>query len=76
MDKNSKITVDEIFNLALKNHQENKIEDAQGLYNQVLKINPMHQSALNNLGTIFQNSNDYIKALNYFEKAIEINPGL
>ena len=42
------------FNLAVKNHQENKTDIAQQLYNQVLKIDPNHSAAHNNLGTIFK----------------------
>ena len=54
MDKNKSLTIEENFNLAIKNHQENKTDIAQELYNQVLKINPKHLATLNNLGTIFQ----------------------
>ena len=74
MDKNKVITVDETFNLAVKNHQENKLEVAQDLYNQVLEIDPNYAKAYNNLGSTFENTSDYKKALSYYEKAIEIDP--
>ena len=53
MDKN--LTIKEIFNLAVKNHQEGKTDIALKLYNQILKIDPNHSQSLNNLGVIFQN---------------------
>ena len=40
MNINKNLTIEETFNLAFKNHQENKTDIAQELYNQVLKIDP------------------------------------
>ena len=74
MDKNKNLTIDEVFNLAVKNHQENKTDIAQQLYNQVLKINPNHSQALNNLGVIFKTLGEKQKAKECYEKAIEIDP--
>ena len=74
MDKNKNLTIDEVFNLAVKNHQENKTDIAQQLYNQVLKIDPNHSAALGNLGTIFKNLGNHQRAMNFYEKAIEIKP--
>ena len=37
MSKNKNLNIKENFNLAVKNHQEGKIDIAQELYNQVLK---------------------------------------
>ena len=71
-DKN--FTIEEVFNLAIKNHQEGKINVAQDLYNQVLKINPNHLTALNNIAIIFTNSQQYEKAKECYKKAIGINP--
>ena len=67
-------TIEKIFNLAIKNHQEGKTDIAQELYNQVLKINPNHSQTLNNIAVIFTNLKDYQKAISSYEKAIEINP--
>jgi len=71
-DKN--IALEETFKLAIKNHQENKLDVAQNLYNQVLKIDPSHAHTLNNLGVLFKDNGEYQKAKNYCEKAIEIAP--
>ena len=74
MSKNKDLTIEETLNLAIKNHQENKIDIAQELYNQVLEINPNHSRALNNIAVIFANLLEYQKAINYYKKAIEADP--
>ena len=66
--------MEETFNLAIKNHQENKIDIAQELYSHVLKIDPNHSQALNNFGVILLTLKEKQKAKDYFEKAIEIDP--
>ena len=74
MNNIKNLAVEEIFNLALKKHLENKLEEAQDLYDQILKIDPNYVQAYNNLGAIFQNSKEYQKAIKCYEKAIEIIP--
>ena len=74
MDKNKEITVAKIFKSALENHQANKIDVAQNLYNQVLEIDPTHTDATNNLGIIFKELGENQKAKECFEKTIAINP--
>ena len=66
-------TTKDTFNLAMKNHQEGKLDVAQEFYNQVLKIDPNHSDANNNLGVLLQSSGDVQKAKDCYEKAIEIN---
>tara|TARA_B100000787_G_scaffold166367_1_gene151490 strand:+ start:128 stop:1414 length:1287 start_codon:yes stop_codon:yes gene_type:complete len=68
------MTLNETFKLAVKNHQENKIEMAVDLYREVLEIDPNYEDAHSNLGVIFQNSNDFEKAKDCYKKAIVINP--
>ena len=74
MNTNKNLTIQETFDLAVKNHRENKIDFAQELYNQVLKIEPNHTGANNNLGLIFQKLGENQKAKECYEKAIKINP--
>ena len=74
MNNNINLTVNEVFSLAVKNHQEGKTDIALKLYNQILKIEPNHSQSLNNLGVIFQNQMNHEKAKDYYEKAIEIDP--
>ena len=74
MTQTNNLTVKEIFSLAVKNHEEGKVNIALELYNQILKIDPNHSQALNNIAVIFSDSKDYQKAISAYEKAIEINP--
>ena len=74
MSKNENLTIQEIFNLAVKNHQEGKIDIAQELYNHVLKIDPSHSQSLGNIAVIFSNLKEHQKAKECYEKAIKINP--
>ena len=74
MSNKKDLTLAQTFDLAIKNHLERKIDIAQDLYNQVLKINPNYADAHNNLGAIFKELEENAKAKNCFEKAIEINP--
>ena len=74
MDKYTDLTVKEIFDLAIKSHTENNLEEAKNLYNQTLKKDPNHFNALNNLGSVFFTQDKKEKAKEYYEKAIKINP--
>ena len=74
MSKIKDINLEETFKLAAKNHQENKTDIAQELYNQVLKVDPNHLGALNNLGVLFKKLNQIQKAKDCYEKVIQIDP--
>jgi tetratricopeptide (TPR) repeat protein len=74
MNTNKDLTIEEVFKLAVKNHQEGKTDIAQEHYNQVLKINPNHSQALNNIGVISKGLGENQKAKECYEKVIEINP--
>ena len=74
MSINKSLTIQETFNIAVKNHQEGKTDVAKELYNQVLKIDPNHSQALKNIAIIFINLKDYQKAKECYEKAVEIDP--
>jgi tetratricopeptide (TPR) repeat protein/SAM-dependent methyltransferase len=74
MSTNIGLSIEEIFNLAVKNHTENNLSVAEKLYIKVLEINPKNSGAYNNLGTIFKKNGNYLKAKINFQKAIEIIP--
>ena len=67
-------TVNQAFDLAVQNHQNNNLQDAQNYYQKVLNMDPNHLMALNNLGVIFRELGENQKAKDCYEKAIEINP--
>jgi len=74
MNDEKDLTVKETFNLAVQNHQNNNLQEAQNYYQKVLKIDPNHSQALNNLAVIFTNLKEYQKAKSCYEKVIELNP--
>ena len=71
---NQDLKIEETFNLAVKNHIENNLKEAQNFYNQVLKINPNHISALNNLGGLFKQLGETKTAKSFYKKTVKINP--
>ena len=73
MNKNNDLTIKEIFNQALQNHQNNNLDIAEKLYNKIIKIDPNHSDSLNNLGLLFFLKRDNIEAIKYFKKTLEIN---
>ena len=74
MNNEKELTVKEAFDLAIQNHQNNNLQDAQNYYQKVIKIDPNHLSANNNLGAIFKELGENQKAKSYFKKAISIDP--
>ena len=74
MNTNKNLTIDEALSIAITKHQQNKLNEAQILYNKILEVNPNHTQVLSNLGAIFNQLGEKLKAKNYFEKAIELNP--
>jgi tetratricopeptide (TPR) repeat protein len=68
------LTLNETFDLAVKNHLNNNLQDAQNYYQKALALDPNHVSTLYNLGSIFEKLREYQKAKDYFEKVIKINP--
>ena len=74
MNKKKNLTTKETFALAVQNHQKNNLQVAENLYKKILKTNPNHASAHNNLGLIFHAYKDFQKARSYYQKAIQFQP--
>ena len=72
MSNEKKLIVKEAFDLAIQNQKNNNLQDAQNYYQKVLKIDPNHLGAHNNLGAIFQELGEHQKAISYFKKVILI----
>ena len=68
------MTIEETFASALKNHQENNLEAAQNLYEEILKTNPDHFGSIFYLGALFAKISNFQEAKKLFKKAIEIQP--
>ena len=53
--------IQEVFSLALRNHNNNNFKDAANLYMEVLNASPNHIDAINNLAALLGNTNlDYV----------------
>ena len=68
------MTLEETFRSAIQNQKNNNIIVAINLYQEVLKLDPNHLNAHNNLALIYQNLGEIQKAKNLFEEAIKIDP--
>ena len=73
MIKEKNLNIEKIFNIALANHRENKLENAEKHYKELLKIEPKHFNATYFLGTLFFQQNKLKDAKKIFETAILIN---
>ena len=74
MNEKKNLTIKETFTLAVQNHQKNNLKIAENLYKEILKINPNHASANNNLGIVFKALEEHQKAMCCYQKAIQIQP--
>ena len=74
MNNEKNLILKEAFNLAIQNHQNNNLQNAQDYYQKVLEIDPNYAPAYNNLGTIFQQLDNNQKAIKSYKKTIEIDP--
>ena len=52
MNGEKKLTTEETFSLAFKNHKKNNLQVAENLYKKILKINPDHFNSIFYLGTL------------------------
>lgn len=57
---------------ALRKQSKGDLEEAKALYKKVIKADPRHVSALNNLGVIFMNQKMYEQAVASFNEALHI----
>ena len=62
------------FNLAVKNHRENKLQEAEKFYNQVLKINSYHFYSVFYLASLYAQTQNFTKSKELFKKSIHIQP--
>ena len=74
MNKENNLSIDEIFNLAFKDHKESKFKSAENNYNKILIKDPNHFNTLYLLGTLNFQTQKFDKAKKNFEKAILIKP--
>ena len=67
-------SINQIFNQALTAHQEGKLEEAEKLYQEILKTQPKHYAIHCNLGSLLYVQGRFHKAEVSLRKAIELKP--
>mgnify|MGYP001303099056 CR=1 FL=1 len=70
MNKNN-LSINKNFELAVENQQKGDLIAAEDLYNKVLKKDPNHAKAYNNLGIIYVNAFEWDKAEKCFSRALK-----
>ena len=68
------MNINQIFEQAVKEHQDGRLEEAEHLYRLILKKNSEHLDSNNNLGVILQHLGKLEEAKEYYKKAIDIKP--
>lgn len=66
--------ITEAFQKAVQDHQSNHLAEAEQGYRQILAKQPQHLNALQRLGILMQQKEDYSTAEDYFNRAIEVDP--
>jgi tetratricopeptide (TPR) repeat protein len=72
--ENSLTLIDKLVMQGLAYHQQGMFNEAKALYEQVLKVQPKNFSALQLIATLYAQTNNPLKAIDFFSKAIRINP--
>lgn len=68
---NEQKTINELFELAYNSLNPNV---QISLYDRIIELDPMNESAYNNIAVSYQNVNKYEQSIKYLDKALEINP--
>jgi Tfp pilus assembly protein PilF len=66
--------INDLFQQALSHHKNGNLNDAQKIYEKILKVNPGHFDTLHIMAIILAQKKQFIDALMLFESAVAINP--
>ena len=72
--KGNSIRAEDLFKAGLGNHQSGRLEEAETLYNQALKIDPFHFDALHMFGVLACQKGRYDVGIDAIHKALSVNP--
>jgi protein O-GlcNAc transferase len=67
------MNLNELIELAIKNHQAGKLEQAEHIYKEILKVHPSNFYALQYLGVLNIQHRNFDSAIEYIEKALQSN---
>ncbi len=68
------IDVSKLLQQGLSYHQKGHLDEAQKIYQQILKVNPKHFHALQLTATLLSQKENYNEALKFYKIALDINP--
>ena len=71
-----KLSINQILLQAITMHKEGRLEEAEPIYREILKIEPKHPDANHNLGILMISINKSSEALPLFKVATEANPNI
>lgn len=66
--------IEKLISTGFVYHQENKLDEAESIYLEALKLDEKNSEIYNLLGVLKLQQNDVISAINWIEKAVEIEP--
>ena len=72
--KQQKVQVAYLFQKGLALHQQNKLQEAKVVYEQILKIHPDHFDSYALLGLLSGQTKQFTQAIDFLSKALQINP--
>lgn len=67
-------TIPEALALAVQHHQAGRLQEAEAIYQQILRVQPEHPDCLHLLGVIAQQVGRHDVAVGYITRAIALNP--
>lgn len=67
-------TLEKTLEQAVTLHQQGKLNEAEAIYNEILKVSPTHADAFHLLGMVAANRKDYLTAIRHIRRAIELDP--
>lgn len=69
------MTIEQAIELATGHHNAGRFQQAEGIYRQILSVQPNHPDVLNLLGTLVTQVGQRDAGIQIIRQAIEINPG-
>ncbi|MGC8605328.1 MAG: tetratricopeptide repeat protein, partial [Desulfomonilaceae bacterium] len=64
----------EFYNKGVEALAQDRLDDAINFFSQAIKVDPMDHYAYNNLGVAYKRKGDYKKAIQNYNRALEIKP--
>lgn len=67
-------TVDALYEEADRLYYDGDLDKASDVYKRILELDPDHQPSIHSLGIIHYDQDDYGPAVNYMQRALELDP--